>query len=461
MTSSADKEPVSPERLSLGESYRMLARLGLPVLVTQLGAILVGFVDTFMMSNYSTAQYAAAAYVNNLFVVPIVMQMGFAGGLTPLVGALFGRGDHRLVGRMMRLGMRLNVWLGLIVTAVMAVLYLFLGDMGQDPAIMPYVRSYYLTVLASIVFGSVFFCAQQMSNGVNDTATPMWVILGGNLLNVVGNYMLIYGKWGAPELGVLGAGLSTLNARIIISVVMVALVAYSRRYRRFRCTPADRFADPKAEKRRLLSTSWPVMIQSGVECFLWAFGAVVSGWFGSTQLAAYQLMVTLNQLGFMTYMSAATAVAVRVSNYAGCDDTDSMRITAKAGLHINLILGTLASAIFLALGDPIIDLLTPDAAVRSYAYLLILPLVLYQYCDAVQMTYGNALRGTSNVKPLLWTAVISYLVVGVPALLFLAVTLNMGSLGIYYCFSIALFIAAILYRRYFLRTLSRLTAAHL
>ena len=138
-----------------------------------------------------------------------------------------------------------------------------------------------------------------------------------------------------------------------------------------------------------------------------------------------------------------------------------MRITAKAGLHINLILGTLASGIFLALGDLIIDLLTPDAAVRSYAYLLILPLVLYQYCDAVQMTYGNALRGTSNVKPLLWTAVISYLVVGVPVLLFLAVTLNMGSLGVYYCFSIALFIAAILYRRYFLRTLSRLTAAHL
>lgn len=433
----------------------MLAKLGLPVLVTQLGAILVGFADTIMIGNYGTNEYAAAAYVNNLFMVPVVMQIGFAGGITPLVGALYGRGENRLVGRMFRMALRLNTVLGFLLTAIMGIFYFFLDHLGQDPEIMPLVKPYYITVLISMVFASAFFSVQQVSNGVNDTATPMWVILGCNLLNVVGNYMLIYGKFGAPEMGLFGAGLSTLNARAWSAIAMAGLFLWTRRYRAFRCTAADRFADERAVRRKLFATSWPVMVQSGIECLLWAFGAVVCGWFGKYELAAYQVVVTLNQLGFMTYMSAATAVAVRVSNYAGTGDKEAMRITTRAGMHLNLLLGTAASILFLALGRPLIGLFTPDEAVRSLAYLLIIPLVLYQYGDAMQMTYANALRGTSNVKPLFWVSLVSYVVVGIPSLLLLACTFALKSVGVYYCFSIALFLAAFLYRRSFVRTLSR------
>lgn len=196
------------------------------------------------------------------------------------------------------------------------------------------------------------------------------------------------------------------------------------------------------------------MFQSGIECFLWAFGAVVSGWFGKYQLAAYQVVLTINQLGYMTYMSAGTAVAIRVANYSGRDDRRSMSITAAAGLRINMVLGVIASLIFILAGKPVISLFTSDAMVVEPAAMLIMPLVLYQFGDAMQITYGNALRGTSNVAPMFGISVICYLAVGIPAMLLLACPLGMQGTGVYYSFSTAVFMAAWLYYHSFRRTLA-------
>ena len=204
-------------------------------------------------------------------------------------------------------------------------------------------------------------------------------------------------------------------------------------------------------RRKVWVTSYPVMIQSGVECFLWSFGAIVSGWFGKIQLASYQVVNTIAQLGFMTYMSFGVATSIRVANYTGLRDVNGVRRIATAGIHLNLVLCTIASLVFLFKSEWLIHAFTPDPEVTSAAMLLVIPLILYQYGDAIQLTYANALRGTSHVKPLLWISIISYLIVGVPFLLFLAQTLNMGNVGVYYSFSGALIVAALLLRRAFNR----------
>ena len=435
------------------QTVKALARLGLPVLVTQLGAILVGFADTLMIGKYGTDELAAAAFVNNLFVVPIVMQMGFAGGITPLVGALFGRGDSDGVGRTMRMALRLNVAVSLVLTVIMGILFLFLDRMGQDPALMPLIRPYYLLVLASLPVSGIFFSFMQTSNGVNDTATPMWVIIGGNMLNVVGNYFLIFGSFGAPELGLTGAGTSTLAARVAVAVAIWLIVFRARRFRVYRA--GYRAGGPAGDigMRRIFNTSWPLMFQSGIECFLWAFGAVVSGWFGKHQLAAFQVVLTISQIGFMTYMSVGTAVAIRVANCAGRGNAGDMRLTSTVGLHLSLLLGVVASAIFLSIGKEIVGLFTSDPAVMAPAVMLILPLVLYQFGDATQIVYGNALRGTSNVRPMFGISAVCYLLIGVSIMLLLASVLHLEGVGVYYSFSAAVFSAAILYYLCFIRTL--------
>lgn len=433
---------------SYKEEYKNLFRLGLPVLVTQVGIIVVNFADTMMVGAYGTEELAAAAFVNSLFIIATVMQIGFASGITPLIGALFSRREHHEVGRTFRAGLQINIILSLSFTLIMGGLYFLLDRFGQPEELLPLIRSYYLIILATLLPMSIFNCCQQTANGTTDTATPMWMILGANVLNIFGNYALIFGNFGFPELGLVGAGLSTMTARYIAMAGILTVLFLGRRYRPYR--DGLRSSGGNGEiRRRVWVTSYPVMIQSGVECFLWSFGAIVSGWFGKIQLASYQVVNTIAQLGFMTYMSFGVATSIRVANYTGLRDINGVRRIATAGIHLNLVLCTLASLIFLFKAEWLIHAFTPDPEVTAAALMLVIPLILYQYGDAIQLTYANALRGTSYVKPLLWISILSYIVVGVPFLLFLAKTLGMGNIGVYYSFTGALVIAAILLHRSF------------
>lgn len=433
--------------------YRSLWQLGMPVLITQIGIIIVSFADTMMVGTYGTDELAAAAFVNSLFFIAMVMQIGFAAGITPIVGALFSRGEHHAVGLTLRAGLQINILVSLGFTAIMGALYFFLDRFGQPDELLPLIRSYYLIVLATLLPMAVFNCCQQTANGTTDTATPMWMILISNVINIIGNYLLIYGKFGFPELGLMGAGLSTLTARYTAMAGIIIFILLSRRYRPYLAGLRDASGAATAIRRRVWVTSYPVMIQSGVECFLWSFGAIVSGWFGKIQLASYQVVNTISQLGFMTYMSFGVATSIRVANFNGLHDAVGMRRITSAGLHLNLLLATVASATFFFGGRTLINVFTPDPDVVTTALTLIFPLILYQYGDALQLTYANALRGTSNVGPLLWVSVVSYLIVGVPLLLLLAKVIGMQNLGVYYSFTGALAVAFLLLRGAFIKTL--------
>lgn len=440
------------------EEYRTLFLLGIPVLVTQLGIIVVSFADTMMVGAYGVDELAAAAFVNSLFVIPVVMQIGFAQGLTPLIGALFGKGEKERAGTTLHAGLQINVAVSLALTAIMGGLYFFLDLFGQPEEILPLVREYYLIILATMLPLMVFNAFQQTCNGVNDTAMPMWMILGANVLNIFGNWVLIFGNLGAPEMGLAGAGISTLVARYAGAAGIVLFFFRAKRYQPY--LPGFRRRQPLGTIRRnVWTTSYPVMIQSGVECLLWSLGAVVSGWFGKIQLAAYQVVNTMGQLGFMTYISFGTATSIRVANYTGQNDLRGVTRITAAGLHLNILLSTLASLIFFIGGKWLIGCFTPDPGVTGSALTLITPLLIYQYMDAIQLTYCNAIRGTSRVKPLLWISIISYIVIGIPILLLFANTLGGGNIGVYYSFDVALFAASVLATVIFYRTVKRMKSS--
>lgn len=434
--------------------YIKIFRLGLPILIGQIGTILVGFADTAMVGNYSTAALASASFVNNVFNVAIFASLGFAYGLTPIVGALFSQQKYGRIGAMMRSAVVANLLFALLLSAIMGCVYLFLDRLGQPVELLPIIRPYFLIVLSGMIPVALFNVFAQWSYAINHTRMPMWIILSANSLNILGNYLLIYGNWGCPELGLNGAGLATLIARVLSAVVIIGIFFWSRHYREYRLGyQSSRIsANDVSEVSR---ASVPVAAQMAVESGSFTVAAIMAGWIGAVSLASYQVIVMLGTLGFCVYYSMAAAVAVLVSNACGLNDRLLMRRTAMSGYVILMSIATCSSLIFVFFGANVIELFSQDTEVIALSLTLIVPLVMYQYGDATQITFANALRGTGNVMPMMWISVVSYLIVGIPATYLLGFTLGLELYGILLSFSVSLFLAGGLFLYYFIRTTRR------
>lgn len=442
---------------SAAETPRMQSRvmqiikLGLPILIGQLGLIVVGFADTGMVGNYSTDALASASFVNNLFNVCIFACVGFTYGLTPIIGTLFGQNRKDAIGEMLRNGVLTNMLFALCITAIMTAVYFNLHRLGQPEELLPLIRPYYLIYLAGVVPVALFNVFAQWAYAIKRTRLPMWIILASNIINIFGNWILIFGNWGCPELGLTGAGLSTLAARIFCPAAIIAVMFLRRDYRPY----SSAMVSSRITRRSLgviTRTSFPVAMQMTFESGSFTAAAVMAGWLGAVSLAAFQIVIIIGTLGFCVYYSVAAAVSVLVSNAAGTNDRVEMRRYAFAGYKVLLMLAAIASCFFIFRGPGIIHIFTHDPAVESLALSLILPLVIYQFCDATQINFANALRGTSNVMSMLWIAFVSYVIIGLPATYLLGFPLALGTFGIILSFSVSLFIAAAMFFFYFMRT---------
>ena len=431
--------------------YGSIIRLGIPILIGQLGMIVVAFADNIMVGRYSTEALASASFVNNVFNVANFACMGFTYGLTPLIGALFTQKRFDTIGAMIRTGVWLNIAFTLLVTAVMTIVWLNLDRMGQPEELLPLIRPYYLIVLAGLLPISLFNVFAQWLFAINRTRLTMWIVVGANAVNILGYYVFIYVIWGMPELGLMGAGVSTLTARIICPLTVIAIFCFRKEFSEY----FRGFRHGRMTRRMALQvnrTSWPVSMQMTFESGSFTFAAVMAGWLGAISLAAFQIIVITGTLGFCIYYSMGNAVSVLVANASGLSDRREMRRVAFAGYHIILTLATISSLIFIFFERDMIHAFTEDVRVIEATVALIVPLVMYQLGDATQINFANALRGTSHVMPMIWIAFVSYVVVGIPVTYLMGFPLGLGTYGIIMSFSVSLFLAAALFLYFFLRS---------
>lgn len=433
--------------------YKSIVRLGLPILVGQAGMIIVGFADNMMVGRYSTDALASASFVNGMFNWVIFCCIGFTYGVLPLAGAIFGRltgNAERGIGELLRNAVTLNTIFTFALMVVMGVMYFNLHRLGQPAYLMPMIRPYYLLALCGMIPVSLFNVFAQWSYSIKNTTMPMWIILGSNALNIAGNYLLIYGHCGLPELGLTGAGISTLIARTACPLAIMSAFFIFKKYRLYR----EGFFQARVSRpyfRKIWVTSLPIAMQMAFESGSFAVAAVMAGWLGAISLAAYQIIVIVGTLGFVLYYAIGSAIAVLVSNEAGKHDSRAMRQAGWCGYHVMLLMTTVSTLIFIFFARGLIGWFTDDADVLAATIALIFPLVMYQLGDATQITFANALRGTSKVMPMLWIAFVSYIVVGIPATYALAFTAGMGLYGIILSFSVSLFLAGALFLYFFLR----------
>jgi len=436
--------------------YRQIATLGLPLLLGQLGMIMTGFADTFMVGHYTTESLAAASFVNNIMNFMTVLCMGFSYGLTPIVSATNARGDRRGVGAIVKNAILLNMAFGIAVGLAMLLIYFNVEKMNQPANLIPLIKPYYLVLLASMVPMLLVNTLRQFTDGIGNTRLSMWIIIGGNLLNILLNYLTIYGNFGFPELGLLGAGLSTLAARVAMAAAYIIVLSRSHRYATY--VQGIRHGDIDSRiSSNIFATSWPIAVQMGLETGIFSFASIMIGWLGEIPLAAYQIMLSISTIGFMVYYSLGASMSIKIAGYYGNGDIAQIRNCSVAGMHIIMTCAATACLLFFFLGEPVIRLFTDDVAVIAVAILVIPPLMLYQVGDALQVTYANALRGITDVRPMMITAIIAYLIVGLPLGYLLAFPCSMGIVGIYLSFAVALLLAGVLFFAKFQIDLRNLT----
>ena len=430
-------QPISYKR-----HYKELIYLGVPIMVGQLGTIILGFADTMMIGHHSAAELSAAGFVNTLFNLAIIFGLGFSYGLTPIVGALYGRGEEEEAGGKLKNSLLANLLIAVFLCIVMGILYLNLDKLGQPEELLPFIKPYYLILWASLPLIMLFNAFKQFADGITDTQTPMWILLGGNVLNIVGNYLLIYGTFGFPELGLLGGGLSTLFARLMMLVVFIGIFFLSPRYKTFLRGFRRSYAN-RADFRLLNKLGWPIALQMGMETASFSLCAIMLGWLGETPLAAHQIMNTITTLCFMIYYGMGAAIAVRVSYFRGQEDMPNLRRSAYAGFHLILVWGLFLCTIVICIRHQLGSWYTDSEEVRQLVAVLVIPMLAYQFGDGLQIAFANALRGLADVKPMMYIAFVAYIILSLPTSYIFGFLLDWGTVGIWMGFPVGLTSAGI------------------
>ena len=422
--------------------YRATLRLGVPVVISQLGQITVGLADSIMIGRLGATELATAAFANTLFSLPLIFGMGFAMSLTPFTGRAWARKDYASIQTLWKNGLLANLLMAFALMLVAAGLYLAMPLMQQPVHLVAPAQSYFIILSASLLPLMVFFSGKQLLEGLSNTRIAMIITLLGNLLNILGNYLLIYGKAGFPELGLNGAGISTLLARLAMAAVMLLLVV---RHRALRQGIRARLYFSRKEVQRLYRLGLPMGLHLFSESSAFIVSGIMMGWLGETALAAHQIVMSLSTLGFMLYQGIGVSSTIRISQLSAHQQPLLLQAAARASVHIVLLMVLIISLFFLIFRAQLPFLFTPEAEVARLATELILILVIYQLFDALQIIFSGILRGLADARIPGLLTIFSYFGVAIPLSYLSAFHLDLGPAGIWLGFPVGLGVCALLF----------------
>lgn len=434
---------------------RALIVLGIPIIIGQLGTIAQSFADTIMVGRYGTSELAASGFVNNVFNLVIFFLLGFSYSTTPIVGANFGRKQYDDCSRTLKESLFANLLTCFAAMLFMLLIFFNLHHLGQPENLLPLIRPYFLIILSSLPFMSAFNSLKQFSDGVGDTKTPMYIMIIGNMANIIGNYLLIYG-FSVPfagihvgAMGLNGAGIATLASRVLMAIVLWIIVRKSTRYSLFH--PGFKKKMTKRGVIHLSKLGLPISLQLSLESASFNLTAVMMGWLGEQELASHQVICTIGTLCFMFYYGVGAAAAVRISHFRGRGELGEIRRIAFTAYALAIAAGLILTPLIAFNFNALCFAFTSSQDVVMICMTLLLPFCIYQLGDCTQILFANSLRAIEDVKPLMWYAFIAYIIVSVPSSYLFGFTLGLGALGIWFGFPLGLSTAGILFLTRFLR----------
>lgn len=438
--------------------YRRNLRLAFPVMLTQLGAALVGLFDSIMVGHYGTADLAAVSFSNALFFTVMVFAMGALMAVTPLVGYAVGAGESKEhISGLLANGLIFTLLVAILALVLLVPCIPLLHRFGQEEDVVLAARPYFTLIVLSIV-PFLFFClCKQFLEGLGNTTVAMVITVACNLLNILLNYVFIFGHWGIRPMGAEGAGLATLIARTLTAVCFVVVILMRRDWRQY-LTLIQRRMFRWQEIRQFIRIGVPIGFQSFVEAFLFTASFVIIGWISKESLAAHHIANQMADMTFMLAMGIGSATTIRVSHQLGKGDLPAVRMASRASVHLCLMMNTIGALVMITLRNYLPYVFTSDPKVISIASTLILIAGLLQYADGLQCIGGAMLRGIQDVRVPMRIAYIAYLVVALPLGIVLTFPMGLGAKGMWIAFVIGLAIPAVCFHIRFQRQMGRLEA---
>lgn len=424
--------------------YISILKLGIPVILAQLGQITVGLIDNMMIGMVGTQELAAASFANTIFSLVIIFGMGFSFVLTPLVSQARGNFNIVGVGAWFYNGMVSMFGMGLLLCGFLVIAICFMDKMGQPQEIVVAAQQYLGILTVSVPFMMIFFGFKQFSEGVANTKVAMYIMLMANIVNIIGNYLFIYGKFGCPSIGLNGAGVGSLLARIFMAVVFYLVMIKGRSFQRYRAS-ISRAKLRWKNIRRIWGMGLPIGAQLVMEASAFMLSTIMMGWISVEGLAAHQIALSISTLSFMLYQGIAASTTICISSLYGQKNWVEIKDTGWAAIHLVLAMVVVLSTLFLTLRNVLPSLFSKEPAVIGLTAQFIVVMVIYQFFDALQIVFGSILRGLSDVNiPSLMTFV-AYFLVSLPTSYLCAFCLGMGEVGIWWGLPVGLATAAMLF----------------
>jgi multidrug resistance protein, MATE family len=424
------------------KNYRKTFFLAYPVVISQLGHIMVGVVDTAMVGQIGTIPQAAVALANSFYILVLVLGIGISYGVTPLVAAADSSNDVNENASLLKHSIIINTATGIILfillVAISPALQLFQQEQEVVDLAIPFLNIMMLGMIPLCIFSGF----KQFAEGLSHTRVAMFITLGSNLLNVILNYVLIFGYYGFPKMGMMGACWASFVSRVVMALAIFFYIYYNKEFTKY--WQGFNFKNiSRGRIKKILAIGIPSGMQWVFELGAFSFAVIMIGWISPAAQAAHQIAVCIAAVTYMMASGLAAAASVRVGNQMGLKNRDGVRMAGFSAMVMAMIFMIITAICFIIFKDDLPGLFSKESEVIRIAATLIVIAAFFQISDGLQAICLGALRGMEDVKIPTLITLIAYWGVGLPMSYLFAFKLNLGVQGIWYGLALGLALAAL------------------
>lgn len=417
--------------------------LAYPIIIGQLGIIMMGVVDSLMVGHLSAAHLAAASLGNSLAFILMIIGIGVSLAVTPLVAIAVGANKYDECGIYFRQSLLVNSTLSIFLAFAIYFAAGLIEYFDQPPEVQILAKSYMRIIGFSTLPLMVFQTYKQFIEGFSIMKPAMIIAILANLINAFVNWILIFGELGFPRLELNGAGWATFASRLFMAICIMIYVMKSKLFRQYDVSFHFKNFNRHIIKK-ILSLGLPSGFQYFFEIGAFSFAVVMVGWLGTKQLAAHQIAINLASISFMAVLGISVAGSIRVGNAVGMKDIFETRRAGFTASLLGAFVMFISGVIFILFRNHLPTLYVQDDQVINYASSLLIIAALFQLSDGTQAVGIGILRGLTDVKIPTAITFIAYWIVGLPIGYLLGFTFDLGVQGVWIGLLLGLTTSAIL-----------------